>query len=95
MKRGLPFRELVPSCKTATSFRYYFEKEKCGQIWELLEKYYGPIRRNDTFKTQEIEAEYLHFRATFAGNPILILRKRGWKEEDVHELHELLHFKET
>lgn len=95
MSKKFPFRELVPSCNQAASYRYYIEMGKCSDIWKLLEETYGAIRRNETFQTQEIEAEFLHLSSTFKGSPILLLRKRGCTEKDIHKFHELLQFQGT
>jgi hypothetical protein len=41
-----------------------------------------------------LETPHLLIRAPSWGNPVTVIRKRGWSEEDVRQFHRLIGFPE-
>ena len=87
-----PKREPVITCKIGT-FKYFFPEDKVFEIWEKLEKRYGPI--TTTAYVMQIHSPAFVFRSSPDGNPIIVMRRRRCTEDDIHELHELFNFQET
>lgn len=84
-----PYREKAVTCAPGT-YKYFFDEEEVANIWELLAARYGPIR--ETPYIMEIDCRAFFFRATLDANPILVIRKRRCKPEDVEQLHKLIQF---
>ena len=89
-----PYRELVHACARGGTYKYFFDKKEVVDVWARLERRYGPVRRNDVFKTMEIESEHLILRSTFLMNPITVFRKRRCEERDIAELHAIVGYSE-
>ena len=85
-----PYRELVHACARGGTYKYFFDKDEVLEVWQRLEGRYGVIRRNESFKTMEIESERLILRATLLMNPITVFRKRLCALTDIEELHVLV-----
>jgi hypothetical protein len=89
-----PYRELVHACARGGTYKYFFDKKEVIDVWHRLERRYGPVRRNEAFKTMEIESERLIVRATFLMNPITVIRKRLCEGGDIEELHAIVGYSE-
>lgn len=88
----VPYREIVHACAFRETYKYFFPRERVAEVWGRLEGAYGAIRRNEAFKTMEIECATFLFRSTWLANPITVIRKRGCSEDDVHSLHAIVGF---
>ncbi|MBX3225825.1 MAG: hypothetical protein KIT84_30390 [Labilithrix sp.] len=82
------------ACARGGTYKYFFDKGEVAEVWRRLEAAYGPVRRNETFKTIEIESDRFIFRSTFLANPVTVLRKRKCGEADVEALHALIGYPE-
>ena len=87
-----PYREHVHACAFRQTYKYYFPRELVQDVWSRLERKYGAIRRNQQFKTMEIECALFSFRSTWLANPITVIRRRHCSEEDVRQFHEVVGF---
>ena len=76
--------EMLPAC---------FRSRK-PDVWRRLESTYGPIVRNETMKTMEIEGDRLIIRATLLANPITVFRKRLCVAADIERFHTLVGYPE-
>ena len=85
-----PYRELVHACARGGTYKYFFDKNDVIEVWRRLEVRYGPVRRNDAFKTIEIESDRLILRSTLLMNPITVFRKRRCENGDIEELHAIV-----
>lgn len=85
-------RERVPACIHPETYKYFLERDEVLTTWQRLSARYGPIHRNDSFRTMEIAAPQFTLRATALGNPITVLRRRGCAPADIADLHALLGF---
>jgi hypothetical protein len=90
-----PYRELVHACARGGTYKYFFDKNEVVDVWDRLERRYGPVIRNDVFKTLEIQSENLILRATFLMNPITVIRKRRCGPGDIEELHAIVGYSES
>lgn len=90
-----PYRELVPMCATKDTYKYFLARDAVEPTWTRLASRYGEVRRNESFKTIEIECDKFFLRSTWLANPITVIRKRGCSENDVREFHSLLGFEES
>jgi hypothetical protein len=90
-----PYREKVLACARGGTFKYFFSRDAVALVWQKLEAEYGPIRRNETMKTMEIEAPAFIFRATLLANPITVFRKRRCEPTDVAHFHSLVGYVDT
>lgn len=90
-----PYREKVLACARGGTFKYFFSKEAAIEVWRCLQESYGPLRRNESMKTMEIESEHFIFRSTYLGNPITVFRKRKCTTEDVDKFHALVGYTES
>jgi hypothetical protein len=86
----LPYRELVPMCAIKETYKYFFAKDSIEETWRLLGERYGPLRRDESLKTMQIESREFLFRSTWLANPITVIRKRGCSEEHLREFHALV-----
>lgn len=86
----IPYRALVHACARGGTYKYFFDKDAVVGVWKRLEARYGAVRRNDAFKTMEIESERLIVRATLLMNPITVFRKRLCDAMDIEEFHTLV-----
>ena len=84
------YRERVLACARGGTFKYFFSREAAVEAWSCLQATYGPLRRNESMKTMEIESEHFIFRSTFLGNPITVFRKRKCTVDDVERFHRLI-----
>lgn len=89
-----PYRELVHACARGGTYKYFFDRDEVAAIWQRLAATYGPIRKNDAFKTIEIEDERLIFRSTLLANPVTVFRKRKCEAADVDRFHQLVGYTE-
>ena len=85
-------REWVRACIHPQTYKYYFPREQVGEVWQRLQKVYGPTTSNPGFGTISIQTPRLIFRATAAGNPITVLRRRKCEQKDIDEFHALVGF---
>lgn len=92
MADALPYREAVPACIHAETYKYYFQRERVTPLWQALERRYGAVRMNGAFRMMEIEGEHFWLRSVIGGNPITVLRRRGCPEAAIAELHEIFGF---
>lgn len=90
-----PYRELVHACARGGTYKYFFDRNDVVGVWRRLESRYGEVRRNEAFKTMEIESERLILRATLLMNPITVFRKRLCDATDVEEFHLLVGYPVT
>lgn len=89
------YRELVHACARGGTFKYFLPRAEVANVWRRLEAEYGPVRKNDTFKTIEIEDERLIFRSTLLANPITVFRKRKCGATDIARFHEIVGYTES
>jgi hypothetical protein len=89
----LPYRERVMSCPRGGTFKYFFARSSVAEVWRRLEEVYGAARRNEAFKSLEIEESRFIFRATYLMNPITVFRKRSCSDFDVAEFHALVGYR--
>ena len=66
--------------------------ECVSAVWEQLESEFGGRQRIGGFNLIQIDARPFLLRATAAGNPITVVRKRDCRNEDVSRLHQILQF---
>src|SRR5262249_14761762 len=59
-----PYRERLYACMHPETYKYFFQRDAVGGVWQRLEQRYGAIRRNDAFRVMEIESERFLFRST-------------------------------
>ena len=82
------------ACARGGTYKYFFDRSEVADIWRRLESTYGPIRRNDAFKTIEIESDRLIFRSTLLANPVTVFRKRRCAAADVDRFHDIVGYAE-
>jgi hypothetical protein len=87
-----PYRRRVPTCVRRDTYRYFFNPGIVDEIWRRLEGAYGTIKRNPSFRTQEIICSKFFFRSTSAGNPVTVIRRRECGPSDVKEFHGLVDY---
>jgi hypothetical protein len=85
-------RERVHACMDPQTYKYFFPKERVFEVWSLLQQRYGALRKDEAFRTQEVDAPGLIFRSTWLGNPITVYRKRNCTEQDIDAFHTLVGF---
>ena len=90
-----PYRQRVHACIHPETYKYFFPKERILEVWRLLQARYGPLRINEAFRTQEVDASALIFRSTLLGTPITVYRKQHCAARDVDEFHALVGFAEV
>lgn len=82
------------ACIHPDTFKYTFDPSSVESVWRELAARYGPVHRNASFRTIEIEAPAFFLRAVEGGNPISVVRKRCCSASDIIVLHSLLGFEE-
>lgn len=89
------YRELVLACSRGGTYKYFVPRGDVFSVWQRLQETYGPIVRDPTMKTMQIESERLLFRSTLLANPITVIRKRLCTAQDVARMHELVGYSES
>lgn len=89
---GAPWRERVHACIHPHTYKYFFARESVFEVWSLLQRRYGALRKNEAFRTQEVDTPSLIFRSTWLGNPITVYRKQRCSDQDVEDFHALVGF---
>lgn len=94
MSQGSPYRELHRACIHPETYKYFFTREEVPAVWGRLKAEFGEPRSLPSVHVVEIETRRLLLRATSAGNPITVIRKRSCGPEDIARLHALFGFRE-
>lgn len=86
-----PYRERVFSCPRDRTYKYFFGREATEPTWRRLVEAFGPPAKG-ACGILVLETTHFLMRAPAWGNPLTVLRKRGWTEADVQRLHGILCF---
>lgn len=89
-----PYRERHRACIHPETYKYFFAREQVAAVWSRLRAAYGDVREKPSVRVIEIETPRLLLRATVAGNPITVIRKRSCGPDDIAALHAVLGFAE-
>lgn len=87
-----PYRKRSVACIHPETYKYFFDPALVEQVWQRLEQRYGRPKRNEAFRTIEVETPHLFLRAVVGGNPITVIRKRGCPSHAIDALHEAIQF---
>ncbi len=85
------YRERVFSCPRDRTYKYYLPKEEAQPAWQRLSEEFGAPTAG-ACGVLVLETPRLLLRAPSWGNPVTVIRKRGWSEDDVRRFHELIRF---
>lgn len=91
---GFPYRELHRACIHPETYKYFLARDRVSAVWARLVEAYGRPREKTSVHVVEIETARFLLRATTAGNPITVIRKRACTSEDIAGLHVLLEYQE-
>lgn len=84
-------RERVFSCPRDGTFKYYLPKDQTQPAWQRMVEAFGPPRVGAA-GVVTLETPSFTLRAPSWGNPMTLIRKRGWRESDLRLFHELIGF---
>lgn len=85
-----PFRKLSVACIHPETYKYFVAPSAVERLWQQLQERYGPPKRNEAFRTLEVETPHFFLRAVVGGNPITVVRKRCCSHESIKEFHDLV-----
>lgn len=89
------YRERHHACIHPETYKYFLARGEVRAVWERLRAAYGAPRERPSVHVIEIETPRLLLRATAAGNPITVIRKRRCTPADIAALHAVLGYEEA
>ena len=87
-----PYRKRSVACIHPETYKYFLDPTVVENAWQRLEQRYGRPKRNEAFRTIEVETPHLFLRAVVGGNPITVIRKRGCPSHAIDTFHEAIQF---
>jgi hypothetical protein len=89
-----PRRERAHACIHPETYKYFFARDEVLRVWGALEREFGPIRYDATFRVMEIRSRELILRSTMSANPITVIRTRRCEAGTIGRLHDLMGYVE-
>ena len=86
------WRVRVHACVKASTYKYFLDPGALQDVWHELEGAFGRAQTIAGFNLVQISTKSFVARAPSCGNPITVVRKRDFVEEDIRCLHRIFAF---